>query len=219
MKNIPMFTGQYGMASLIFREVPWCGRAYIIIRSVWDGKTAAFLEECRQFCRIVGAEEIYASWELEELPAVHAYDMIAMEREKAGLPAPQTQIELEALSRENGERYLDIYNTCFRPVPSAASYDKTDLKRLYGLDTAYLAKVDGQYAGVAEISETGLEGIAVLPEFRGLGYDLALTVLPMVPRKTVQLKTATVNERAIRLYERLGFVRTGVLSRWWKLEK
>ena len=219
MKNIPVFTGQFGLASLIFREVPWCGRAYIIVRSVWNGKTAEFLEECRQFCRVVGAEEIYASWELEELPAEHAYDMIAMEREKAGLPLPSRELDLEVLTPENGQDYLTVYNTCFRDLPSAASYDKTDLKRLYEEDCAFLVRLDGQPAAVAEISREGLEGIAVLPRFRGLGYDLALTVLPMVPDLTLRLKVSDANAPAMALYERLGFRKTHVISRWWRLEK
>ena len=219
MKNIPLFTGLHGTATLVFREIPWSGRAYILIRAVWDGKTAEFLEECRQFCRIAGAEEIFASWEHHELPAAHAYDMLAMARTKAGLPEPGREVALEPLSQENGEAYLDIYNTCFRAVPSAASYDKHDLKRLYDRDKAWLARVDGQFAAVAEISEEGLEGIAVLPQFRGLGHDLALTVLPMIPRPEITLKVASTNDPALRLYHRLGFRQTRLLSRWWKLEK
>ena len=68
-----------------------------------------------------------------------------------------------------------------------------------------------------KLTEEGLEGIAVLPEFRGLGYDLAATVLQMVPRKTVSLKVASDNPRARRLYDRLGFRETGLVSRWWKI--
>ena len=219
MKNIPMFTSSYGLATLILKEIAWNGRAYVLVRSVWNDQIAALLDECRSFCRAVGAEEIYASWDAEELPAEHAWDMIDMACPKSALPAPRQTVELEQATPETAEDYLRIYNQCFRDVPAAASYDRKSLEPLYGEDLIWLAKVRGQYAAVAEISKEGLEGIAVLPEFRGLGYDLALTVLPMVPRKTVQLKTATVNERAIRLYERLGFVRTGVISRWWKLEK
>lgn len=216
MKDIPMFTGQYGLASLILKEVAVSGRAYVLVRSVWNGQTAAFLQECRGFCMAAGARAVYASWEQEELPADHAYDMLTMEVEKSSLPQGKP-VELEPLTPENGEVYLEIYNACFREVVGAASYGKQDLQRLYDKDCAFLAKVDGAYAAVAEISEEGLEGIAVLPPYKGLGYDLSLAVLPMVPRKTVRLKVADTNTRALRLYNRLGFVQTGVAGRWWKL--
>lgn len=216
MKDIPMFTGQYGLASLILKEIAVSGRAYVLVRSVWNGQTHAFLQECRDFCRAVGAQTVYASYENEDLPAVHAYDMLTMETEKAKLPQGKP-VKLEPLTPENGEVYLDIYNACFREVIGAASYGKQDLQRLYDKDCAFLAKVDGSYAAVAEISEEGMESIAVLPQYRGSGYDLSLTVLPMVPRKTIRLKVASTNERAISLYRRLGFAQTGVAGRWWKL--
>lgn len=216
MKDIPMFTGQYGLASLILKEIAVSGRAYVLVRSVWNGQTAAFLQECRDFCRAVGAETVYVSYENEDLPAVHAYDMLTMEMEKAKLPQGKP-VELEPLTPENGEVYLDIYNACFREIIGAASYGKQDLQRLYDKDCAFLAKVDGAYAAVAEISEEGLESVAVLPQYRGLGYDLSLAVLPMVPRKTIRLKVASTNRRALDLYTRLGFTQTGVAGRWWRL--
>lgn len=216
MKDIPMFTGQHGLASLVLKEVAVTGRAYVLVRAVWNGQTAAFLQECRQFCRAVGAKAVYASYELEELPAVHAYDMLAMEVKKADLPVGRP-VELEPLTTENGQVFLDIYNSCFRDVIGAATYDRQDLQRLYDTDCAFLGKKDGVYAGIAEISKEGLEGIAVLPEYRGLGFDLSLAVLPMVPRAVIRLKVASTNDRALALYHRLGFAQTGPVSRWWSI--
>ena len=216
MKNIPMFTSPYGIATLILREIPWSGSAYVLVRSVWNDQTAALLEECRGFCRAVGAKEIFAAYDTEELPAEPAYDMIRMTRPKAGLPVGK-MLELEPLTRENSGAYLEIYNRCFAAVPSAASYDRTSLEPLYGEDLAWLANVNGEYAGVAEISKEGLEGIAVLPAYRGLGYDLALAALRMVPSPVLCLKVASTNVRAIALYERLGFTPERVEKRWFRL--
>lgn len=217
MKNIPMFTSSYGLATLILKEIAWNGRAYVLVRSVWNDQTAALLDECRSFCRAVGAEEIYASWDAEELPAEHAWDMIDMACPKSALPAPRQTVELEQATPETAEDYLRIYNQCFRDVPAAASYDRKSLEPLYGEELIWLAKVRGQYAAVAEISKEGLEGIAVLPEFRGLGYDLAAAVLRMVPSTEVRLKVASTNVRARRLYDRLGFAETGISRRWYRL--
>lgn len=216
MKNIPVFTGTHGTASLIFQEIPISGKAYVLIRSVWT-TLPGLLEECSQFCRAVGAEQIFASYGTEELPGTHAYDLIAMTCAKAALPLPAAEVELEPLTPENGEAYLQIYNRCFAAVSGAATYGQKDLRRLYDRDLAWLVRKNGTYAAVAEISEEGLEGIAVLPEFAGLGYDLAAAVLQMVPRSTVSLKVASDNPRARRLYDRLGFRESGIVSRWWKI--
>lgn len=216
MKDIPMFTGTYGLASLVLKEISVSGRAYVVIRAVWNDQKAAFLQECLSFCRAVGAEQVYASYGVEELPAAPAYDMIAMELEKEKLPRGNP-VELEPLTPENGQIFLDIYNTCFREMAGASTYGKDDLNRLFDTDCAFLAKKDGKYAAIAEISQTGLESIAVLPAFRGLGYDLALAVLPMVPRKTIRLKVASTNEKALSLYARLGFVQMETVTRWYQL--
>ena len=57
MKDFPMFTTQYGVASLVLREIPTRGEAYITVRSSQD--TEKLLEECVSFCRACGAEKIY----------------------------------------------------------------------------------------------------------------------------------------------------------------
>lgn len=215
MKDIPVFTGAYGIATLVLKEIPWSGCGYVIVRSVWSD-AAAFLEECLGFCRACGAEQVYASWEMAELPAPHAYDMVQLQMKKSELPRG-VPLELQELTKENAEAFLQVYNTCFRQVPNAASYGKKDTARLLGEETAYLVCKDGVCAAVAEISKEGLEAVAVLPEYRGLGYDLARTVLEHVPSVTLKLKTASTNERALRLYARLGFRQTAVLTRWWKL--
>lgn len=217
MKDIPVFTAASGVATLILKEISWSGSAYVLIRSVWDGRVEELLEECRRFCTAVGAKAVYASWDAP-LPAAHAYDMIRMERQKAGLPEPGKAVQLEAVRKQNGSAYLEIYHQCFRMVPAAASYGKEDLRRLEEEETGWLAVVDGVYAAVAEISASGLEGVGVRPEFAGLGYDLLLTVLPMIPAVRLQLKVADTNTRAIRLYQRLGFRETTVERSWWRLE-
>lgn len=217
MKNIPLFTSSYGLATLILREIAWNGRAYVLVREIWNDAGAALLEECRAFCRAAGAAEVFAAWAegYETLPADHAYDILEMSCPKAALPVGA--LPLEPLRRENADAYLEIYQRCFRDVPSAASYDHKSLEPLYDEDLAWLVPVGEGYGAVAEISKAGLEGIAVLPEHRGLGYPLAATVLQMVPRPTVQLKVASTNHRALALYRRLGFAESGPARPWYRL--
>ena len=53
--------------------------------------------------------------------------------------------------------------------------------------------------------------------FRGLGYRLALTVLHRMTTETVELQVSSANQRALALYQRLGFTKTETLSRWYDL--
>ena len=57
--------------------------------------------------------------------------------------------------------------------------------------------------------------MGVLPEYRGLGRRLTLTLLDKLEGPELFLRVSSANARAVRLYERLGFQRRGVLSRWY----
>lgn len=215
MKDIPVFTGTHGVATLVLKQVPWSGCAYVLVRSVWTD-AAAFLQECLGFCRACGAERVYASWELEELPGEHAYDMLQMQMEKAALPQMDA-VAVESVTRENADDFLTLFNHLFCPVPNAVAYTDKDLSRLAAEQTGFLVYQGGEPVALAEISKQALEAIAVAPRAKGLGYPLAVTVMEMVPSKTITLKVASTNEPALRLYARLGMKQTAVLSRWWKL--
>ena len=220
MKNIPIFTASNGMASLILREIPYSGRAYVMVRAVWRGETAALLSECGQFCRAAGAEAVYASRELEELPANHAYDMVELRCRRADLPLPDRPLKLEPLSLENAAAYLEIYNRCFRDIPGATAYDRKDMERLMGKNLAFLVREAGRYAAVAELDPRGLAGVAVLPECRGLGLgrNLTLSALRLLDGPELTLKTASTNRAALALYHSLGFGGDRITSRWWQLD-
>ena len=203
------------MASLILKEIPYSGAAYVLVRSVWNGQTAALLEECASFCRAAGAERVYASDGKNDLPSMHAYDMVLLTMRREDLPELANPIELEPVSTQNGAEYLAVYNACFRELPGAASYGKKDLQRLIEHQSGFLTRKNGVCAGAAELEKDELAGICVLPQYKGLGYSLALTVLKRLETPVVKLKTATTNEKALNLYRRLGFGNDTVISRWW----
>jgi len=50
---------------------------------------------------------------------------------------------------------------------------------------------------------------------KGAGTQVMHTLLSLVEGETVTLEVASTNERAIRLYERLGFLKTAELTRWY----
>ena len=68
MKDFPIFTTENGAASLVLREIPYSQKAYIKLLDSQNPE--ALLNECRQFCTVVGAEYIYATGDaiLEKYP-------------------------------------------------------------------------------------------------------------------------------------------------------
>lgn len=217
MKDLPIFTGQYGIGSLILREIPYKQCAYVVVRSAQEGRMRDFLEECSGFCRAAGAEWVLASAPepLSFLPHVH--DMLEYACPRNQLPPPLRPVELEPLNDGNAERYREIYNDLFRAIPNAATCTPEDLWRLREKSRAHLAKVGGKAAGICQWSGSELNAIGVLPEFRGLGHRLALTAFAQMEGEVITLRVSSSNARALRLYQKLGFDRTQVLSSWYAL--
>ena len=56
MKDIPVFTTEYGVASLILSQIPYREEGYIHVQSRLEPKL--LLEECSQCLRAGGAERI-----------------------------------------------------------------------------------------------------------------------------------------------------------------
>ena len=217
MKDIPIFTGQYGCASLILREIPYKKQAYVLVRSVLEGKMRLFLEECREFCIAAGAETVSASAD-EPLPFLpHIHDMLELTVRKAELPPLDKRVALLPVTRQNASEYQEIYNLLFRDIPNAATCTGSDLERLIQTGSARLAAVDGQIAGIGETDSSELRAIGVLPQYRGLGAPLALTLIENISVDPITLRVSSSNTRALRLYEKLNFHVSGCLSRWYAL--
>ena len=215
MKDIPIFTGENGVATLILREIPHQQRAYVMLRTVW--RLQPFLAECRDFCRMAGAESVYVMGQedLSNLPFVHAMERWTCRR--ADLPPLVEPVDLTPLDDSNRETFRTLYNRLFAQIPNAATCTPQEVERIQREERAALAVVEGQIAGLAQWTDGRLEAIGVEPEFRGLGYRLALTVLHRMTTETVELQVSSANQRALALYQRLGFTKTETLSRWYDL--
>lgn len=214
MKDIPIFTTPAGTASLILREIPYKRTAYILVRSVLPGGMGETLSECRAFCVQAGAERVLASAD-GPLDLPHDHDMLELARPKSGLPAPEPPVPLVPVTRENAPDYQAIYNRLFTQIPGAATCHGAELARALSSGGALLAVSGGNFAGIGETEGSELRAVGVLPEYRGLGRRLTLTLLDRLEGPDLLLRVSSVNERALRLYERLGFQRRGVLSRWY----
>ena len=219
MNNIPVFTAQGGTATLILREIPISGKADVLLRTVLPGMEENLTAECASFCKICGAEEIFASWENGDLPFLPpAYDIYLLHVTKSALPEGKP-VHLVPMTPENDAIYQRIYNRCFYHVSHAASYDRGQIARIYREgQRAFLAldEHDKPY-GIGELHGDELAAIAVLPKYRGKGMDLAISLLHLCPGEDLKVTVASDNDAAMRLYEKLGFHLSGVESKWFRV--
>lgn len=215
MKNIPVYTSPHGTATLILREIPMTGRAYVVLRTVISD-VQALGADCARFCCMCGAQNVYMSAEEALYFLPHAYDILQLHVEQEALP-PGGTADLLPIAPENDSIYQRIYNRCFQSVSHALLYDRRQIQRIYDQNQqAFLAlNQQGKPYGIGELHGNILAAVAVLPKYRGMGTDLTLTLLKRCPGPDVELTVASDNKPALALYEKLGFRVCGVESHWY----
>lgn len=212
MKDFPLFTTDYGVASLILKEVPYRELAFIHIREVQPGGFEEHLKECVSFCRMVGAERILAKGH-EELDRYPLHSIVY----KMSMPLETREPEacLWPVTEETVTAWREIYNKGMRPFDNHATMTAHDEKKILQSGGAYFVHRDGQLLGIGWME--GNELLAVVSCVTGMGETVARTLFTTVEADTVTLQVVSTNERAIRLYERMGFIKTGEVSRWYRV--
>ena len=211
MKDIPVFTTEYGAASLFLREIPYRKRAHIKLQASQEPEK--LLEECVSFCRACGAEWIDAAGDpyLEKYPLITA--IVAMQCRKDTIP--ETDACLFPVTEKTVDKWLEIYNTRMAEVPNAAYMDSRDGKELLKTGDGYFVHGNGELLGIGKAAGDFIDTvISVRP---GAGETVVRALASVLTEDTVRLWVASANTRAIRLYERMGFVATKELSRWYRI--
>lgn len=210
MKDIPFFTTDYGVASLLLAEIPYRQEAYIRVQDVQEGALEELIQECVTFCRTAGAERIYWSAEEEE-GELHTsiFEMCGV--------AWVNQTKLESLfpvTEETMDHWRQIFNERMIQVDNAATLTSYDEKRILESGGAYFVHHDGELLGVGWMEDTKLQAIAAVQP--GAGERVLHSLMSLVEGASVTLEVASTNEKAIRLYERYGFVKTREVRRWYR---
>jgi GNAT superfamily N-acetyltransferase len=211
MKDIPVFTTEHGAASLYLREIPYRKRAHIKLQATQEPEK--LLEECISFCRACGAEWIDAAGNdcLEKYPLITA--IVAMQCEKAAIP--ETDVCLFPVTENTVCKWLEIYNERMADVPNAAFMDSADGRELLKSGDGYFVHRNGDLLGIGKAAGDFIDTvISVKP---GAGETVVRALASVLTEDTVRLWVASANTRAVRLYERMGFVPVKELSRWYRV--
>lgn len=211
MQNIPVFTSEYGVASLVLESIPGRGEAFVTLQSSLEPEK--LLAECLDFCKMCGAERVYATGDpcLEKYP-LHTV-IFAMRGKKESIG--QTGAALFPLQETTAEKWRSIYNERMAGVDNAAWIGFAGMKKLCRENHAYFVHCDGELLGIGMVCDGKIEALATVKP--GAGAEVVKALCSDIVADTVQLEVASTNLKAIRLYERLGFVKTAEKSRWYEV--
>lgn len=211
MKDFPVFTTETGVSSLILKEVPYRNTAYIHIQDVQAEGLKEHLDECVSFCRMVGAEQIYATGHkaLEEYPV---YTRLLEMRGTAWVDMSLLR-NLFPVTEQTVDRWRQIYNEAMRFVDNAETMEARDARKILQSGSAYFIHEDGALLGIGWMEDTKLLAVAgVVP---GAGEKLMHSLMSLVEGADMTIEVASTNAKAIRLYEKLGFLKTKEIRTWY----
>lgn len=211
MKDFPVFTTEYGVASLVLREVPYRQEAYIVIQSTQQPEE--LLKECVSFCRAVGAEKIYVrGHEIAERYPLHTviYEM------RGCIRVDESKVEnLWPVTAENIGKWRELLNERMRTVDNSGTLEKRGEQEILEIGGAYFVHRDGELLGAGWLA--GDELLLLASFQKGMGERVLHTLLSASRPEQLRLDVVSTNDRAIRLYERLGMLKTAELRRWYRV--
>ena len=171
MRDFPVFTTDYGVASLILKEIPYRALAFIHIQDVQPGQLKAHLEECVSFCRMAGAERVLAKGheDLTDYPLHSIVYQMSMPPEPG-----EPEANLWPVTEETVGQWREIYNKAMRDVDNHATLTGRDEKQIIGSGGAYFVHREGELLGTGWLE--GSELLALVSVVPGMGETVARTL-------------------------------------------
>nr|MBQ8244986.1 hypothetical protein [Oscillospiraceae bacterium] len=213
MRDFPIFTTEYGVSSLVLKEIPYKKQAYIHIRDAQKEFFKEHLAECVSFCRMAGAEAIFASGH-EKLEAYPLYNAVLEMRGTAWVDQEKLAC-LFPVTEETVSRWRSIYNETMGKVDNTATLEGRDEKIILESGGAYFVHDRGELLGIGWLEDTKLLAVAAVK--KGEGSRVMHTLMSLVEGEPMTLEVVSTNGRAIALYEKLGFLCTRTLRQWYRV--
>lgn len=211
MRDFPMFTTENGVGSLVLKEIPYSGSAYVTVHD--SSFPTEFLKECLDFCKAVGAKAVYASGS----KILDAYPMhTAVIRMSASAEViSESDAALFPVTEKTVGRWRQIYNNKMKNVHNAAFMSDAAAAEMLKRGDGYFIHRNGQLLGIGIAANDRIDCVAsVVP---GGGREVVAALVHGLLGEHIMLEVASTNTKAIRLYESMGFIQTAEVSRWYKI--
>ena len=211
MRDIPVFTTESGVATLVLKEIPYSSIAYVTIRD--SSFPTEFIRECAEFCRAVGANTVLAAGHdaLANFP-VHS-SVIRMSAQWDAIA--ETDACIFPVVESTLSRWREIYNERMKNVDNAAYMSEKAAKEMLMRGDGYFVHACGELYGIGIASDDRIDCVASV--VKGKGRDVVAALVHALICDRIILDVASTNIRAIDLYESMGFIKTAEVSRWYKI--
>ena len=212
LRDLPFFTTESGAASLTLSQIPYTEKAYIRIQ---DSLTPEeLLKECVDFCTAAGARHIYATGH----PVCEKYPehtrIIQMRAELADLG--DTDAALFPVTEKTLEDWRQTYNQKIKNVPNGAWMTLRDAEDMLKQGSGYFVHRNGELLGIGKVFDTEIQWVASVQN--GAGVDVVRALCHAVSGDFASVTVASTNKKAVRLYEKLGFIPTKEISVWYTVK-
>lgn len=211
MRDFPVFTTENGVGSLVLKEIPYRGVAYITIHD--SSFPLEFLQECEEFCRIAGASCIYARG--HEILRTYPLYTTVIQMSVALDSIPQSDASLFPVTDKTIARWRELYNHKMQHVDNASYMSERDAEEMLKRGDGYFIHRDGSLLGIGMASDNHIACIASVTP--GGGREVVCALVHALMDDRVTLEVASTNQKAIKLYEGLGFIQISEVSTWYKI--
>ena len=211
MRDFPVFTTENGVGSLVLKEIPYSGIAYVTIQD--SSFPTEFLQECLEFCRAVGADTVYATGN----PILESYPLFTsvIQMSATADSIPESDAALFPVTHQTLTRWREIYNEKMKKVDNASYMSEAAAKDMLKCGNGYFIHRDGSLLGIGMASNDRIECVASVTP--GGGREVVSALTHALLGAFVVLEVASTNRKAIQLYESMGFTQVAELSRWYKI--
>ena len=211
MRDFPNFPTDNGTVGLVLNQIPYTGRAYIHIHEARD--LPLLLDECADFCVAAGATQVYICGDLDLSAYSPSVQILILQRPIQGIE--ETDACLMPVTEETLDKWLDICNNTMSDVDHAAYMDRATGRKLLQDGGGYFVHRNDELLGIGIAKGAAISLLAAVK--KGAGQDVVLALSHALSDDMIYLEVAQTNAKAISLYQRLGFIQTGIKCTWHRV--
>lgn len=209
MKDIPAFTTENGIASLVLRDIPYSKRAYVSIVS--SDNIDTLMEDVIRFCKALDTQELLGYGEIFAGRYPLEETVLLMEGPKVNVDT----VVLKPVCEEDAKQFCALYNEKMKHLKTVCLMTLKEANRLICGKQAYFILENDCRIGFGVVTENEIRALAAMTP--GTGKKVVCALGRLISGDRIRLEVAGSNTKALQLYDGLGFKCVKVMERWYKI--